>query len=158
MNKLNVGSGSDYKQGWMNLDFDGHVKADIYHNLNVYPYPFSDNSFDFILCSHILEHLIDPYAFVMEMHRILKPGGEIVFKLPVSSFSYTHLRGIHCKDYFKSLTGKTIYGQSGEYFNLVYQKRRLRQMISLYYRLRNWFLNLFTDEWEYKLKKRRKNE
>ncbi|PNX47579.1 MAG: hypothetical protein BV457_05420 [Thermoplasmata archaeon M9B1D] len=151
---LNVGCGRDYKQNFINMDFDESVKADVYHNLNVYPYPFDNDTFDFILVSHVLEHLLDQYGFMMEMRRILKKDGEIVIKLPIGVFNYAHQRGIHVKDYFKGLTNKSDKnGQTGNYFSLVYQKRHIRHYIRMYYRFRNWFLNLFADEWEYKLKK-----
>lgn len=153
MKKLNIGSGTTYKKGFVNVDYDKSVKADVYHDLNVYPYPFKEE-FDYIECFHTLEHLENPYKFMMEMKRILKVGGEIVVKLPIGSFSYAHLRGIHCKDYFKHLTFKSDkFGQTGNYFTLVYQKRHLRNPLFLYYRFRNWLLNLFSDEWEYRLKK-----
>ncbi len=52
------------------------VKADIC-NL-----PFEDNSFDFILCNHVLEHIPDDKKAMQELYRILKPGGIGVFQIP----------------------------------------------------------------------------
>ncbi|WP_177762982.1 class I SAM-dependent methyltransferase [Flavobacterium sp. I3-2] len=52
------------------------VKADIC-NL-----PFEDNSFDFILCNHVLEHIPDDKKAMQELYRILKPGGVGVFQIP----------------------------------------------------------------------------
>lgn len=52
------------------------VKADIC-NL-----PFEDNSFDFILCNHVLEHIPDDKKAMEELYRILKPGGVGVFQIP----------------------------------------------------------------------------
>ncbi len=39
---------------------------------------FSDNSFDLVLAKDILECITDKQAFVKEIYRILKPGGEVI--------------------------------------------------------------------------------
>ena len=52
------------------------VKADIC-NL-----PFENNSFDFILCNHVLEHIPDDQKAMQELYRILKPGGIGIFQIP----------------------------------------------------------------------------
>lgn len=36
--------------------------------------PFKDNSFDFVIASHILEHMPDPKKFLREIHRVGKAG------------------------------------------------------------------------------------
>ena len=36
--------------------------------------PFRDKSFDYVICSHILEHVEDPGAFLREMERVGKGG------------------------------------------------------------------------------------
>lgn len=52
------------------------VKADIC-NL-----PFEDNSFDIILCNHVLEHIPDDTTAMHELYRVLKPGGMGIFQIP----------------------------------------------------------------------------
>ena len=52
------------------------VKADIC-NL-----PFEDNSYDVILCNHVLEHIPDDAKAMQELFRVLKPGGWGVFQIP----------------------------------------------------------------------------
>ncbi len=52
------------------------VKADIC-NL-----PFEDNSYDIILCNHVLEHIPDDLKAMSELFRILKPGGWGIFQIP----------------------------------------------------------------------------
>lgn len=44
------------------------IVADGYH------LPFKDKSFDFVYCSHVLEHVDEPYAFVKEIMRVGKRG------------------------------------------------------------------------------------
>lgn len=43
---------------------------------------FSDNSFDAILLSHVIEHVPDPIETLRECHRILKPNGHLVAITP----------------------------------------------------------------------------
>ena len=52
------------------------VKADIC-NL-----PFESNSFDAILCNHVLEHILDDTKAMQELFRVMKPGGMGVFQVP----------------------------------------------------------------------------
>ena len=44
--------------------------------------PFEDESFDIVLIMHTLEHSIAPYIVLSEIHRILKPDGEIMIIMP----------------------------------------------------------------------------
>ncbi len=44
--------------------------------------PFTDNSFDIILCNHVLEHIPDDTKAMEELFRILKPGGWGVLQIP----------------------------------------------------------------------------
>ena len=52
------------------------VKADIC-NL-----PFADNTYDVILCNHVLEHIPDDQRAMEELYRVLKPGGWGIFQIP----------------------------------------------------------------------------
>ena len=52
------------------------VKADIC-NL-----PFEDDSYDVILCNHVLEHIPDDTKAMQELYRVLKPGGMGIFQIP----------------------------------------------------------------------------
>ena len=55
--KLNLGSGSKILDGYTNVDKYDYYKPDIVHDLEIFPYPFEDNSVDEILLSHVLEHI-----------------------------------------------------------------------------------------------------
>lgn len=52
------------------------VKADIC-NL-----PFEDDSFDFILCNHVLEHIPDDEKAMKELYRVLSPNGTAILQIP----------------------------------------------------------------------------
>lgn len=53
------------------------VKADLC-NL-----PFEDNSFDLVLCNHVLEHIPDDIKAMNELFRIMKKGGMGIFQIPL---------------------------------------------------------------------------
>lgn len=44
--------------------------------------PFENNSFDFILCNHVLEHIPDDAKAMQELYRILRPGGTAILQIP----------------------------------------------------------------------------
>lgn len=88
--KLNLGCGQFKKEGYINIDIDPEVKPDFVHNLNEFPYPFPDNHFDLIKADHVLEHLDNAFIVMKELHRILKPNGELVIKVPHFSRGFTH--------------------------------------------------------------------
>ena len=66
----------------MSINLSNHINAeytsiglsgnhiDIKHDLNNFPYPFNDNSYDMVIMSNILEHLDDPMTALNEGIRI----------------------------------------------------------------------------------------
>jgi len=52
------------------------VKADICD------LPFEDNSYNVILCNHVLEHIPDDTKAMQELYRVMKPGGYGIFQIP----------------------------------------------------------------------------
>ena len=93
------------------------IKADIC-NL-----PFNDNSFDYILCNHVLEHIYDDEKAMKEIYRVLNKNGIAILQVPIDINSnltregrdidnkqdrnklfgqYDHLR-MYGLDYFKKL-------------------------------------------------------
>ncbi|MFC2133513.1 methyltransferase domain-containing protein [Bacteroidota bacterium] len=79
--KLNIGCGRNILEGYENLDivdYGGNTICD----LNSFPYPFEENSFDEILASHILEHLDNFHNCITELYRIARPGAIIKVYAP----------------------------------------------------------------------------
>jgi predicted SAM-dependent methyltransferase len=52
------------------------VKADICD------LPFEDNTYDVILCNHVLEHIPDDTKAMQELYRVLKPNGIAILQIP----------------------------------------------------------------------------
>lgn len=55
------------------------VKADI---LDL---PFPDESFDVVICNHVLEHIEDDSKAMSELYRVMKPGGWGIFQVPMKN-------------------------------------------------------------------------
>lgn len=84
--KLNVGCGTDHKEGWVNIDNnsdDNIEKLDLNWDLRN-PLPFSENSVDFIFNEHFIEHLTveEGQTFLKDALRVLKPGGVMRIATP----------------------------------------------------------------------------
>ncbi|MEM4160617.1 MAG: methyltransferase domain-containing protein [Thermoplasmata archaeon] len=133
--RLNIGCGKDIKprsEGWINLDCIPLPGVDVVWDIKKTPWPFKDNQFDFIYCSHILEHIPhyigrdeDGLIIVMkEIYRVLKPGGKIEIKVPyykdenaVKDPTHCRLFDIETFDYFTTSHWGNYY--SGLNFKIV---------------------------------------
>jgi SAM-dependent methyltransferase len=45
--------------------------------------PFEDETFDLILCNHVLEHIPDDHKAMSELYRVLKKGGTLIAQVPL---------------------------------------------------------------------------
>lgn len=79
---LDLGCGQKKTFGAIGVDFKSFTGVDIVHNLNAYPYPFPDNSFDAVILNHVIEHLNNVGDTIREVHRVLKTGGELWLVTP----------------------------------------------------------------------------
>ena len=61
------------------LNYDD-VKPDFLWNGSVMP--FEKNSFDVVISTEVLEHLPNPDLYLLEVKRVLKPGGMFFFTVP----------------------------------------------------------------------------
>lgn len=83
-NRLNLGSGKDYKIGYINCDKSHLIKTDEVFNIEN-GIPFEDNSFNEILANNVLEQVSHPQIFVYVMNeiwRVLKPDGKLIARVP----------------------------------------------------------------------------
>jgi predicted SAM-dependent methyltransferase len=83
---LNIGCGTDYKKGWINIDnnSDNNIeKLDLNWDLRK-PLPFEDNTVDYIFNEHFIEHLTveESRATLSDLRRILKLGGVMRIAMP----------------------------------------------------------------------------
>lgn len=107
------------------------VKADICD------LPFKDDTFDVILCNHVLEHIPNDTKAMQELFRVMKPGGWGIFQIPqdinrAKTFEdntitdkkerarvfgqYDHVR-IYGRDYFDKLRSAGFRVEEVDYTN-----------------------------------------
>lgn len=80
---LEVGSGPNRLfAGSTTLDISPEGRPDVTHDLNVTPYPLPADSFDLIVCLHVLEHVDRLVEATGELHRLLRPGGTLFVEVP----------------------------------------------------------------------------
>jgi hypothetical protein len=61
----------------------GFVVPDVRADLDIDRlHAFADRSEDFVIASHVLEHVADPIGLLGEVHRVLRPGGTVLILLP----------------------------------------------------------------------------
>lgn len=81
--KLGFDDGHDGYTALTTMDHDPNCGADVIHDLDQYPWPFADDSFDEIGAFCVLEHLGTQgdyrsfFALFAEIYRVLKPGGHL---------------------------------------------------------------------------------
>ena len=84
--KLNLGCGNNKVKGFINVDKYDIFGSDIVHDLEVFPWPFKDNSVDYIMIHHVLEHLGQTTQqflnILAELYRISKPNAVIDIVVP----------------------------------------------------------------------------
>ena len=104
MKKLNLACGERYKEGYVNIDNNKDVKADVYQDLNKFPWPFKNSEFDEVYCHHILEHLDEVLPVMEELWRVCKNKAKIlIFSPHTGSFEVhvdvTHKRGFNTQSF-----------------------------------------------------------
>jgi len=84
--KLNLGCGKRYIDGWVNVDFYDDSYCDKLHDLEVFPWPWEDNSVSEIQIFHTLEHLGADWRvyiqILQEMYRICEDDAKIEVRVP----------------------------------------------------------------------------
>ena len=111
---LNLGCGRKPIPGAVNLDVTPDTSPDIVHDLNRRPWPFSDNQFDEVMASDVLEHLDDLVGVMEELNRVCSAGAIIRVTVPhyscANAFTdptHRHYFGWFSFDYF---TGEHEHG------------------------------------------------
>ena len=79
---LDVGCGIKKYPGSTGIDRNPDTAADIIWDLDKFPWPVESSAFDETRLIHVIEHVGDVIATMEELHRILKPGGQIVLETP----------------------------------------------------------------------------
>ena len=72
---------------WFTQNGIGVTTADLYTEadlkLNIEDTGLPDDSWDWIFCNHVLEHVDDYRKALRELYRILKPDGRLIISFPI---------------------------------------------------------------------------
>jgi predicted SAM-dependent methyltransferase len=121
--QLNLGCGRSKRKECINVDSCKDVDPDVLWDLNKFPYPFEDNSFDEILAYAILEHLEDTVAVMEELHRISRPNALLHISVPYWAY------GFITKARYKIVNMKRIYHPKLKWIPK-FIKKRLRLVLN----------------------------
>ena len=88
--KLHLGCGATILPGYVNLDKTKLPGVDVVHDLEKFPYPFKENSFDEILAKHVFAFFPDLLKVMEELHRIMKPNGVLKVVVPYYNSRAAH--------------------------------------------------------------------
>lgn len=70
------------------------VEADIICDVVKSPLPFAENSLDFVIANHLLEHCPNPLKVIKEFYRILKNFGILYLSLPDKRYTFDKKRKV----------------------------------------------------------------
>ncbi|OHD62583.1 MAG: hypothetical protein A2014_03520 [Spirochaetes bacterium GWF1_49_6] len=84
--------------------------------------PFGDNSFDLVISTEVLEHIVNPEFAIAEAFRVLKPGGTFIASVPniyqlatfilifldIPPINSARYGSMHFRDYTKRLFKKAL--------------------------------------------------
>ncbi len=75
------------------VDGAGFVEPDVLANLDIERLSaFGAGSQDFVIASHVLEHLSEPIGQLVDIHRVLRPGGTLLLLLPERTRTFDRTR------------------------------------------------------------------
>jgi SAM-dependent methyltransferase len=79
---LDVGCGINKYPGAIGIDRNPRTRADVLCDLDRFPYPLRDNSFQSLRAVHVIEHVSDVIRAMEEFHRLVSPGGRVLIVTP----------------------------------------------------------------------------
>lgn len=126
---------------------------------DVHNIPFNDSSFDGVVVQAVLEHVVDPYRCVEEIHRVLKENGLVYAETPFMQqvhlgkydfTRFTHLGHRRLFKKFEEICSGPVCGPgmalawSYQYFLLSFVKTQAaRSLVKVFARLTSFWLKLF---------------
>jgi len=79
--RLHLGCGNNYIKGWVNVDSDKNVKADIHRDLEK-GLPFGDNTVKEVFSKYMVEHIKDDVFLMNEIYRVCKNKARVHIIVP----------------------------------------------------------------------------
>lgn len=76
--KINLLNPIEYIQG------DLYPKLESVRKINATDIPYNIDTFDLVICNHVLEHIPDYLKAIKEIYRVIKPNGVAILQTPYS--------------------------------------------------------------------------
>ena len=125
---LDLGCGNDKLEGAVGVDIGIKSQADIIHDLNIFPYPFSDNEFDMINADNVIEHLDDVPRVMEEIHRIGKANAVVWIRVPYFRSRWAFIDPTHkhffTRESFNYFLRGSLFFSRYHYSDAVFEMRR----------------------------------
>ncbi len=67
------------------LDITNATSPDIVADITIFNSHIPNQFFDALMCTEVLEHVVDPFAAIRELNRIVKVGGYILVTTPLNA-------------------------------------------------------------------------
>lgn len=156
---LHIGAGLRKIKGAVTLDVNPLLEPDVVWDLNLFPYPFPDSSFDIVVCEHVIEHLQQVIRVMEELHRVGRSGGKVVVRVPhFTSLNYntdpTHTHAFSSRSFNYMCIGEPElrYGYSTARFRKLVGRMDMRPLTlfnRLLMRLINRYLSFYEEHLAY---------
>jgi ubiquinone/menaquinone biosynthesis C-methylase UbiE len=91
---LDIGCGRNKISNSTGLDQNQYDGVDIIANLEE-KLPIPNETFDLVFANQVLEHIIDLDNLLMEIHRVLRPGGQLLAHVPYFRSSWAYIDPTH---------------------------------------------------------------
>lgn len=132
-----------------------------FRQATVPPLPFESESFDYVISFQVIEHIKQDIEFVREIHRVLRPAGQVIITTPNAPMSLTrnpwHVREYKSEElhnlfevHFRDVKVEGVVGN--EQVMAYYERNRQSveritrwDILDLQHRLPRWMLQLPYD-------------
>ena len=136
------------------LDMNAQDAPDVLHDLNQTPFPIASDTFDLVICLHVLEHVQNLVDATGELWRVCKPGGLVFVEVPYFTSVHfftdpTHVHAFSSRsfDYYVEGSPLARFGYSPARF----EKKRVHLVVpgnGVINRLMRRFVNKHTRLYE----------
>lgn len=147
---VDLGCGDRKFPGAVGVDISPDTGADVVHDLDVFPWPFDDSSFDEVLLQDVIEHVADPYRVMAEVHRIARSGATVQLRTPHFSSVLAYSDPTH-RHYLSALGVAALASPGFEHYSRVrFEVVSVRLDMWLPFRLAGieWLANRWTALYE----------
>ena len=97
-----------------------------YCNIEIDKFPFEDSTFDIVVCTEVLEHLVmNPSHTLSEIHRVLKSRGILLISTPNAVSLTNRFALLFGRNIFAKYSLDHIYGRH----NRLFTRRELKKLL-----------------------------